>query len=74
MTDKEAKEMLAYAAQRVADNLSSPNECDSNMEPANVVDGLFAIARAMTRIAKAIEKTTRKDGDVVAINGREVEP
>ena len=27
----------------------SPNEADRNMEPANVVDGLFAIARAIQR-------------------------
>jgi len=25
----------------------SPNEADSNLEPANVVDGLFALARAV---------------------------
>lgn len=35
--------------------LESPNEWDSNGEPANVVDGLFAIARALNRVAKAIE-------------------
>jgi len=34
--------------------LISPNECDSNMEAANVVDGLFAIARAINRVATAI--------------------
>ena len=28
----------------------SPNEMDSNMEAANMVDGLFAIARALDRI------------------------
>lgn len=31
--------------------LVSPNEADSNGEPANVVDGLFAIARAIDRLA-----------------------
>lgn len=35
--------------------LVSPNESDSNFEPANVVDGLFAIARALDRVADAIE-------------------
>jgi hypothetical protein len=35
--------------------LISPNECDSNMEPANIVDGLFAIARALNRVAAAID-------------------
>ena len=33
----------------------SPNEADSNMEPANMVDGLFAIARALHRIGKCLE-------------------
>jgi hypothetical protein len=40
-------------------SLVSPNEGDSNGEPANVVDGLFAIARALERgldrVAEAIE-------------------
>lgn len=34
--------------------LISPNEADSNMEPANVVDGLFAIARSITGLADTI--------------------
>jgi hypothetical protein len=34
--------------------LASPNESDSNGEAANVVDGLFAIARALNRVAAAI--------------------
>jgi hypothetical protein len=33
----------------------SPNEMDSNMEAANIVDGLFAIARALHRIGKCLE-------------------
>jgi hypothetical protein len=37
------------------ETLISPNECDSNLEPANLVDGLFAIARALMAVAKAIE-------------------
>jgi hypothetical protein len=35
--------------------LISPNEEDRNWEPANVVDGLFAIARALDRIGKRLE-------------------
>jgi hypothetical protein len=35
--------------------LMSPNEADRNGEVANVVDGLFAIARAIHRLAKAVE-------------------
>jgi hypothetical protein len=33
----------------------SPNEADSNLEPANVVDGLFAIARGLQSIAREIQ-------------------
>lgn len=35
----------------IAAGLISPNETDSNGEPANVVDGLFAIARAIDGLA-----------------------
>lgn len=38
------------------DCLISPNEMDRNMESANVVDGLFAIARAIDRLATAVHK------------------
>ena len=34
--------------------LRSPNETDSNMEEANVVDGLFAIARAIDGLSRAV--------------------
>ncbi len=43
----------------------SPNECDSNLEPANVVDGLFAIARSINNLVEVIEYT--KDGSDVSI-------
>jgi hypothetical protein len=33
--------------------LVSPNELDRNAEAANVVDGIFALARAVGRIAPA---------------------
>jgi hypothetical protein len=36
--------------------LESPNESDANGEVANVVDGLFAIARALRAVAAAIER------------------
>jgi hypothetical protein len=39
------------AINRIAGGLVSPNELDSNGEPANVVDGLYAIARAINRLA-----------------------
>jgi hypothetical protein len=38
--------------------LISPNESDSNLEAANVVDGLFAIARALDNVARAIPAST----------------
>ena len=38
--------------------LISPNESDSNLEAANVVDGLFAIARAISELASAIRGET----------------
>jgi len=43
------------AAEALREALISPNECDANLEPANVVDGLFAIARSLTAVAEAIE-------------------
>ena len=42
-------------AEAVRDGLTSPNECDRNGEIANVTDGLFAIARAISRLADAVE-------------------
>ena len=39
----------------LSDVFVSPNEMDSNMEAANIVDGLFAIARALNRIGKCLE-------------------
>jgi hypothetical protein len=36
--------------------LFSDNESDQNGEAANVVDGLFAIARALDRVARALER------------------
>jgi hypothetical protein len=42
-------------AEALVATLISPNEADRNLEPANVVDGLFAIARAIQRLARAVE-------------------
>lgn len=36
--------------------LESPNEADRNGEDANVVDGLFAIARAIDGLTSEIER------------------
>ena len=54
---------LDKIAEVLDEALVSHNELDSNMEAANVVDGLFAIARAITRLAKAVEgKGENNDG------------
>jgi len=39
---------------KIKECLISPNESDSNLEPANVVDGLFAIARAIAKLANVM--------------------
>jgi len=40
----------------------SPNEADRNLKRANVVDGLFAVARAIDRLAIAIEQSQGRAG------------
>lgn len=44
-------------AEALKNCLISPNESDSNFEPANVVDGLFAIARSLQRIADQLQES-----------------
>ncbi|HLI51012.1 MAG TPA: hypothetical protein VKU87_04400 [Thermomicrobiaceae bacterium] len=51
-----SSEQLELIARAIAENLSSPNELDRNLEPANVVDGLYAIARAVHHLARAVER------------------
>lgn len=43
-------------AKALYDTLISTNESDSNLEAANVVDGLFFIGRALFRLAKVVEE------------------
>ena len=43
----------------IAAGLITPNETDTNGEPANVVDGLFAIARAIDRLADTVQAAAR---------------
>lgn len=52
-------------ATAIAGAFVSPNETDSNGEAANVVDGLFAIARAINRLADVVE---------IADNNRHLDP
>jgi hypothetical protein len=47
-------------ASAIESALISANESDRNMESANVVDGLFAIARALYAVAKSIDKLAEK--------------
>lgn len=47
---------MADVGTAIRDTLISPNESDRNMEPANVVDGLYAIARAVIAHAEAIRE------------------
>lgn len=53
---KEAIEQVAEALNRIGNNTYSPNCCDSNLEPANLVDGLYRIGDGLLAIAKAIKK------------------
>ncbi len=46
----------AETAQAIRETLTSPNEPDRNLEPANVVDALYAIARALRAGAQEIGK------------------
>lgn len=57
-------------ADALRDVLVSPNESDANLEAANVVDGLFAVARAVKAHARGIYPdavpTTDQHGQYVA--------
>jgi hypothetical protein len=41
-------------ANALRETMISPNEPDTNLEPSNVVDGLFRIARAIDHLAAVI--------------------
>jgi hypothetical protein len=47
--------------------LTSASEPDRDLETANVVDGLFAIARAITRLAEVVEGNTAIDRLAAAV-------
>lgn len=53
-TAKEYKAEIPPMKDALKEEFMSPNECDRNGEIANVVDGLFAIARAITYLAEVI--------------------
>lgn len=52
---------MISTAEAIAQSQISTNEVDANGEPANVVDGLFAIARALEGIAAALELLADKE-------------
>lgn len=55
--------------------LISPNEADSNSEPANVVDGLFAIARAIDHLADAAARIAHGgDGEPTGLEAVSMTP
>lgn len=60
MSDQEQLDVLDSIGRRIMEGIRdigiSPNEQDRNLEPANIVDGLYAIARSLDRLAVAIEK------------------
>lgn len=45
---KDMKELISA----IDRNFTSPNESGSNLEPANIVDALIYLARAIDRLAK----------------------
>ena len=52
-------------AAALRDVFVSPNEADRNLEPANVVDGLYAIARGLHAVATSLDRigvAVRLDG------------
>ncbi len=55
---------LTTAARDVLQNtLISEHETDRKGEPANIVDGLFALARAINRMADTYDHTNRPTQD-----------
>jgi hypothetical protein len=54
--DREAGELIAQQIGRLADNFWSPNVSDSNFEPANIVDALSSIAKAIWKLAEVLGK------------------
>lgn len=64
--------MSKEAAGAIFDTLESPNEYDRNGEAANVVDGLFAIARAIERLADAVEKSAADETRADTPGGDEI--
>jgi hypothetical protein len=54
--------MSDATARAMTEALVSPNETDANLEPANVTDGLFAIARSIDRLGTNGADTNVRNG------------
>jgi len=54
-------DMTMLIANQLAACFISPNEVDSNFEPANIVDGLFAISRSIDKLTRVISSKQSKD-------------
>ncbi|MGB9662265.1 MAG: hypothetical protein ACPL5F_09675 [Moorellaceae bacterium] len=52
---KSSYDILDRLAEALLRTLETPNEYDRNLEPANVVDGLYFLGRAIHRLAQAVE-------------------
>ena len=50
-------------AEAIVHTLTSPNEPDRNLEPANVVDGLYAIARGLHAVAASVDRLGTNGAD-----------
>jgi hypothetical protein len=61
MSNKQQGTELGEIAQAIYYCFQTPNEVDSNLEPANVVDGLYRIAGALHRLAGAIENHSKTE-------------
>lgn len=64
---KDNQEELIEGIWAIAARMASPNVCDSNLEPANLVDttdriasGLFAIAKAINGLSESIKAIASK--------------
>jgi len=57
---------LADTLRRV---FESPNVPDTNLEPANIVDGLAMLAQAINRLARAVQNVTEENKTTEANHG-----
>ena len=62
--------MSDVIAAAIRATLISPNEADRNLEPANIVDGLFAIARAITSVSQSIDNATEELAALADVHSR----